>query len=219
MLWVREALEERIGDFFSADGGGGAVAGINDGIVREGVEAFSDGFEKSTHVAAGEVGAADAALEEGIASDDEAVGGVIKADSTGRMAREMDNLQVTAANGDDFAVGEMAGHTGILEPEGEAELLGLIAQPVAEECIVGVGEDGDIVFGGQVGIGHNMVYMQMGVDNGYNLEGIIAEKAVDGIEFAIVDDSGVDDCGFSFFGVVDHIAVNLEKHQGEDFYE
>ena len=81
-LWVGEALEERIGEFFAADGGGGAVAGINDGIVGEGVEAFSDGFEKSTHIAAGEVGAADATLEEGVASDDEAVGGVIKADTT-----------------------------------------------------------------------------------------------------------------------------------------
>ena len=60
----RLGLEERIGVAFVADGGGGAVAGMDYGLVGEMEQFGSEGIDNLIERAAPQIGAANAAGEE-----------------------------------------------------------------------------------------------------------------------------------------------------------
>jgi len=64
-----------------AYGGGGAVAGDYEGFVGEGEEFVVEGMDDFFEGAAGQVGAADAAGEEGVSGDEFFLGGKIKTDA------------------------------------------------------------------------------------------------------------------------------------------
>ena len=62
-------LEERIVFALVADCGCGAVAGEDAGVVWEGQQAGFNGLDDLAGVSSGEIGAANAACEEGVAGD------------------------------------------------------------------------------------------------------------------------------------------------------
>lgn len=68
---------------FTGDGGGGTVAGVHLGFVREGEDFVLDAAEESAGAAAWEVGAADAVAEEDIATEEVSGGGGMEADAVG----------------------------------------------------------------------------------------------------------------------------------------
>lgn len=68
---------------FTGDGGGGAVAGVDLGFVREGEDFGLDALKESAGAAAGEVGAADAVAEEDVATEEVSGGWGMKADAVG----------------------------------------------------------------------------------------------------------------------------------------
>ena len=68
---------------FTGDGGGGTVAGVDLGFVREGEDFVLDAAEEGAGAAAGEVGAADAVAEQNIATEEVSGGGGMEADAVG----------------------------------------------------------------------------------------------------------------------------------------
>ena len=68
---------------FAGDGGGGAVAGVDLGFVREGEDFGLDAAEEGAGAAAGEVGAAHAVAEEDVATEEVPGGGGMEADAVG----------------------------------------------------------------------------------------------------------------------------------------
>lgn len=64
-----------------ADGGVGAVAWDDDGGVGEWEQFLVDGVDEGAGVAAGQVGAADGSGEEGVAGEEEILGGKVEADA------------------------------------------------------------------------------------------------------------------------------------------
>ena len=69
-----EFADEGVFLALGADGGGGAVAREDLDVVAEGEELGLDAGEEEIAVATGEVPSADAACEENVATEDEAVG-------------------------------------------------------------------------------------------------------------------------------------------------
>ena len=212
-------LEEGIGCFLAGEGCGRAVAGIDHGVVGEWIDALAYRLEEPAHVAAGKVGAADTALEECVAGDQEAVGCVIKPYAARGMARKMDHLEATAAYGYNLTVLKMVGYAGVPELEGETKLPSLVEKAFAEETVVYMSHYRHAIFRGQSGVGHHMVDMEMCVDNGHYLKGILLEKTVNGVCLTAVDDTGIDDGGFMLSRIIDNVAVYLKKNKGESFYE
>lgn len=66
----RLGLEEGVGVALVADGGGGAVAGVDDGVVGELEEFGLQGIHNLIERAAPEIGAADAAGEECVSREE-----------------------------------------------------------------------------------------------------------------------------------------------------
>ena len=62
-------LKEGVGGFFAADGGGGAVAGVDDGLVRKGEDFFANAGEKEVAVPSRQVPAAHAIGKEDVAAE------------------------------------------------------------------------------------------------------------------------------------------------------
>ena len=70
-LWNLQGLQEGVGFTLGANGGGGTVAGQNFGFIGEGQQARLDGVDDLAKVAAGQVGAADAAGKQRVPRDEQ----------------------------------------------------------------------------------------------------------------------------------------------------
>ena len=86
--------------FFVSYGGVGSVSGVDDGVVGQGEDFLADHLEQQFVVAGGEVAAADAALEEHIAADEEFVGGVVEADAAVAVAGRVEHAEALVAEAD-----------------------------------------------------------------------------------------------------------------------
>jgi len=83
------------------------VAGQNFGFIWEREQAVLDGIENLVRVAAGEVGAADAACEEGVAGDEQAERGEVEAYGALGVAGSMEDLGGVTREAYEEAVGEV----------------------------------------------------------------------------------------------------------------
>ena len=97
-------LKEWIGIAFHADRSFGAVAGNDSYLVGQGEEAVVDGGEKLADVAAGQVGAAYGAGEEGVSGEEESLGWKVEADAAFGVAGVWRMEPVRPVMADDFAV-------------------------------------------------------------------------------------------------------------------
>lgn len=69
--------------FLSADGGDGAVAAVDLGFVGQDKEPFPDVADQCVVVAVVKISAADGAVKESVADNDEAGGGTVEASTAG----------------------------------------------------------------------------------------------------------------------------------------
>ena len=100
--------EEGVGLAFFADGGQLAVAGDDYGFVGQSQDCVVEGAEDFWHGAAGEVGAADGAGEEGVAGDQFLFCGEVEADAAFGVAGGVEDLGSERAGGDEFSGGDAA---------------------------------------------------------------------------------------------------------------
>ena len=96
-----EGEEEGVGHAFAGDVGAWAVAGDDRNRAFEGDELSEDAFHEHFVVAAGVVGAADGAGEEGVAAEEDLFGRFIEGNAARSVARGLDDLEAESADLDD----------------------------------------------------------------------------------------------------------------------
>jgi len=101
-----ELAKERVSPAFGADGGGGPVAGDDVGLVGQGQQTGVNGIENLIRVAAGEVGAADAAGEKSVAGYDHLERDEVETDGALRVAGGMEDVGGIVFEADHQAVVE-----------------------------------------------------------------------------------------------------------------
>jgi len=215
-------LEKGVGVALDTDGGGRAVAGDDAGGVGEWQQVVVDGVEQLAGIAAGQVGAADRAGEEGVAGDEEALLGEVEADAALGVAGGMEDAAGEAglaflrarADGDDAAVGEVVVGRGDLG-EGDAEPAGLDVHHLDEGKVVLVVEDGGA---GELleALGSGDV-VDMGVGDEDLLDGevVLREQGEDAGDVV----AGIDDDGLAGGFITEDGAVAVEGANGEDLVD
>ena len=96
-----EGEEEGVGHAFAGDVGAWAVAGDNRNRAFEGDELPEDAFHEHFVVAAGVVGAANGAGEEGVAAEEDLFGSFIEGNAARSVARGLDDLETEPSDLDD----------------------------------------------------------------------------------------------------------------------
>ena len=96
-----EGEEEGVGHAFAGDVGAWAVAGDDRNRAFEGDELSEDAFHEHFVVAAGVVGAADGAGEEGVAAEEDLFGRFIEGNAARSVARGLDDVETEPADLDD----------------------------------------------------------------------------------------------------------------------
>lgn len=104
-----ERHEERVGHAFGGEVGARAVARNDLDVARggrgvEGEELLEDALHELVVVAAGVVGTADGAGEEGVAGEEHAVFAFEEADAAGGVARSFDDFETEGADLDDITL-------------------------------------------------------------------------------------------------------------------
>jgi hypothetical protein len=139
---------------FGGDGGGGAVSGVDGGVGGQREKLGPDGRQEGGQRAVGAAGGAGAALEEGVAGEDAAEGRRVEADGAGGMAGGVQDLQGSAGDGENLAVGEVGvPRRGTMHQRPE----GLVGR---------MQEDGGADGGAKGGGDADMVVMGMGAHDG-----------------------------------------------------
>lgn len=199
------------------DGCAFAVAREDGGVVGQAEEAFPDACAERFVIAALQVGAPNAAIEERVAGEHPAFDFGIEAYAAFGVAGRANHLQGTFPNLDDFVVfQESVGHfASAVEGHSEEARLPLGAKELVFHALVG--RHGNAVSLLDGGIAENMVDMAMRVDGHQRLEPLAVDEAKKLIFLARRGAAGVDDDTFLGRVVVNDIGVFRERIENELF--
>ena len=164
-LFLELILEVWIGGFFLTDGGLGAVAAVDGGVVgQEG----NDVVKAVHHVgvaAAVEIGTADALTEKGVAGEDYLLGFTIEEHGAGRMAGGGKDGELMAAEGDDVGGMEIWAYGRYVHLDGYSQdVAGLVGHAFHEPLVGGGGFWLKTVVGEDEVVAHAVVEMTMGAE-------------------------------------------------------
>jgi len=210
--------DEGVGVALATDGGGGAVAGVNYGVVGE-LENFGlQGIHDLIEGAAPEIGAADAAGEKRVSRKELRLGeldvagilGEIEADAAGRVAGSVNDISLETAPTESVAFLEE-----LIDVDEfgrfDTEEIGLHFHAVIKGKIVAVHHDGRAGVLMELGEAANVINVGVGADDDFDGELVAAEKAKDALDLI----AGVDDDGFAGLGIADDQTIALEQAHGQ----
>lgn len=194
------------------------MAGVDDGVVGKLEEFGLQGIHDLIERAAPEIGAADAAGEEGVSRKELRLGeldaagifGEIQGDAAGRVAGSVNDVGLETAPTESVAFLEKMidiHKFGCLH----AEEGGLHFHAVIERKIVVVHHDGRAGILMQLGKAPDVVNMGVGADDDFDGELVAAEKAEDALDLI----AGIDDDGFTRLGIADDQTIALEHADGQ----
>lgn len=201
-----------------ADGGGGTVAGMDDGVVGELEELGFQGIHKLIKRAAPEVGAADAAGKERVSREELRLGqldlagifGEIQRDAAGGVTGGVNDIGLEAAPTESVAFLEK-----MIDVDEfgsfHAEEIGLDLHGVIEREIIVVHHDGRASVLMELGKAADMINVGVGTDDDFDGEFVTAKKAEDALDLI----ARVDDNGFAGIGIPDDQTVTLEQADGQ----
>ena len=155
------------------------------------------------------VAAPDAAGEEGVAREEDAVGLRIEADAALRVAGRGDDFQRRVAEPDDVAVGDIGEFT----PEGRADQAQALAPLLAAHDLLPVGrvhQNGNLVLAGHFVEREHVVEMAVGQQDLDRFELPLFNEVVEALPLPVAIEAGVDDHAF-FRLVPGHIAALAER--------
>jgi uncharacterized membrane protein len=207
-------LQEIVGAFFARDGGGFAVAGEDVGIAREGQELVVDGLQDLAAIPAGEISAADAVAEEGIAGDEFTLGGHPEADAALGVAGGVEHVDFSGAD-EEFVAVLHWDIDGYGFRSAHAEPCGLHVEHslqfgVLEVHIYG-GAGGELEFLGAA----DVIDVGVGDHDGGHGEAVPLEDFEDAVDFV----AGIDDHGLAGGFVAEDRAVTLQHADGQDLVD
>ncbi len=211
-------MEVGIGVAFVADGGDGAVAGVDDGVVGEMHEFGFQRVDNLIEGAAPEIGAANAAGEKRVSGEELGLGemdftgvlGEIEADTAGRVAGSVNDVGLEAAPTESVAFFKKMIDIDEIG-RGNAEEVGLYVHGVIERKIIVVHHDGSASVLMEFGETADVVNVGVGADDDLDGELVAAEEIEDAFDFV----AGVDDDGFAGFGIADDQTIALEHADGQ----
>ena len=180
-----------------------------------------DGAEKHGAVAPGEIGAADGAGEEGVAGEEEVLGGEVEADAALGVAGGEEDVAgegwwpvVDGSDGDDAAV--LEGVVGRVDFGGvHAQPAGLHVHHFDQRKVARVIEDGgagDLLEAGGSG---DVIDMRVGDEDLLDGEFVAGKDGEDAGDVV----AGIDDDGFVRRFIAQDGAVALQHADGEDFVD
>ncbi len=190
------------------------MAGDDGGVIGQGEKTLVDGAEKLAGVAAGQVGSADRAGEEGVPGEEERLSGDVETDAAFGVAGGMKDGAGEASDGDEFAIfeGVVGGRDG---GGGDAEPAGLNVHHFDQREIVLVVEDGGA---GELleamGAG-DVVDVSVGDDDFFDSEAVGGEDGDDARDVV----AWINDNGFVGGLVSKDGAVALQRTDGEDLVD
>jgi hypothetical protein len=204
---------------FVADGGGGAVAGMDDGGVWELHEFVFERGDEFVEGAAPEVGAADAAGEERVAGKE------LRLSQRGVLAFRR-QIQRNTSRGVPRGVNDVGEEVAPLEGVTFFEKLvnfdefgrantkkcGLNFHAAIKGKIVGVHHDGSTRVLIELCEAADVVNVRVGADDGFHGEFVAAEKAQDAFDFV----AGIDDDALERARIADDGTIALQ-HSNRDF--
>jgi hypothetical protein len=204
--WIAGALVTNGGDF--------AVAGINESVVGKLKDLLCERFHNLFEGTAPEIGAANAASEERVASEELGLAesnlasglGKEKADAAGSVAGRVKDVGVVAAPFERIAVFQE-----LIDPAEfgglHAEKGGLDFHGIVERKIVIVHHDRRAGVLVELGEAADVVDVGVSADDGFDEEFVAAEQAEDALDLV----TRVDDDGFVSFGITDDGTVALQQ--------
>ena len=209
-LIAAKALQEWITFALPADGGCGAVAGDDAGLVWQREESAADRIHELRAISQPKIGAADVAGEERVASDECIEGSKEQADAAWGVTGRMDDLGGKAFEANQETVVEtFIGRCGWRG--GYAEPIGLLVHDFEKRQVILVEENG---CAGELLEFESAAHV---VDVGVGDEDLL-ERAAEGLEAAVnAADvfSRVDDDGFASLLIAKNGAVALQRADGE----
>lgn len=203
---------------FAADGGGGAVAGVDYGVVGELEEFGLQGIHDLIERAAPEIRAADAAGEKRVSRKELRLGeldvagifGEIEADAAGRVAGSVNDIGLETAPTESVAFLEEMIDVDELG-RFDTEEIGLHFHAVVKGKIVVVHHDGRAGVLMELGEAADVINVGVGADDDFDGELIAAEKAEDALDLI----AGIDDDGLAGLGIADDQTIALEQADGQ----
>lgn len=207
----REGLQVRVGGALFGDGGCGAVAGIDGGVAGESHKAVGDTPDELRVAAALEVGAADAAVKEGVAGEEDAVRAVVVGHSARRVSGDMDGGESMRADTDGVAVGDSAGEVYGVKLHTHHEALRLTVEPLAERRVGGTSDDRDIISRGGLVDAENMVEVHVCQHYGLDTYIVVAYDGVDVVLLFVEQHAGVYDDAVAGVAVPDDVGIYAEE--------
>lgn len=219
-LWL---AQKRIVLALGADRGAMAVAGVNDDIVRENKQLLVDRAHDLRERAAGEVGSADAALEQRVAGDQAALLSVTtvvgragalhdQTDAPGRVAGRVQNASGKATPTQRVPFFHKIANLNCLGRR-DAEPLRLHIEAAVEAEIGVVDQDRSAGRAMQRSQAADVVDVRVCADDRANLQFVVADDFEDAIDLV----ARVDDDGFARLWVAKDRAIALQHADGNDF--
>jgi len=190
------------------------MAGNYYGFIWQRQDRVVQGVQDFLHGATGEIGAANGAGEQGVASNQLLFCGEIEADAAFGVAGGMKDAGGVRSGGDGFS----GGHAAVdINPagRGHADPRGLHVEHFQQGVVILVEEDGGASGGAEFHGSADVVDVGVGDDDLLDLQIVFADDSLD--VFDVV--AGVDDHGFVSALVADDGAIALQRADGEDFMD
>jgi hypothetical protein len=195
---------------FGADSGGRAMAGQDPGVVGKRQEPGFDGVDDLARVAAGQIGAADAAGKQGIAGNDHLERFEMKTDRTLGVTRRVQHFGGVAVETDTQAIGEAYVWRGHIR-RGNADPRRLFLHHLEKREVIFVEKDGSAGEVLQLECAADVVNVTVRDQDLLELESEVGEAAVNAADFI----AGIDDDGFGGILVAKEGAIALQGADDE----
>ena len=190
------------------------MAWDDDGFVRQSQDGVVQGAEDFLHGAAGEIGAADGASEEGVAGDELLLGGEVETDATFGVAGSVEDIGGEGSGGDGFSGGDAAVDFDFAGG-GDADPLGLNVEHFEQGMVILVEQNGSPGRGAELHGSADVVDVSVSDDDLLDLKLVLLDESLD--VFDVI--AGVDDHGFAGGFIADNGAIAAERAYGEDFVD
>lgn len=195
---------------FGADRGGGAVARQDPGVVGKRQEPGLDGLDDLAWVAAGQIGAADAARKQSISGNDHLERLEMKTNRTLGVTRRVQHFGGVAIETDTQPIGEAyvgSGHIGCWN----ADPRRLLLHHFEKREIILVEKDGSAGEMLQLECAADMIDVAVRDQDLLELQAKVGEAAVNPADFI----AGIDNDGFGGILVAEQGAIALQGADGE----
>lgn len=202
-------MQKRIPHPLAPDGRDAHVPRIELGGIGQGEDFVADGLDELGVVAAGQVGAADAALEDDVAAEEPPFLAVVKRDVPGAVARGEEYLKLAFAEGDDIALLDIHVRLGAVDLRQAPQARKFIGALQVVE-VEAVGHERHLKFIDQGAVAEDVVDVQVGVQDLFQPQVVVAQVIEQGLALMRMEAAGVDDdAGIRVIG--DDVGV-LRKH-------